>query len=302
MARGKCLSVYFMDGIADGRIHVNIQNWNGEAYKIPRDYFVDKTGVDIEALSRSGIYLLFGDKNVYIGQAEIRKNGQGILQRVVEHMTDNYKDFWDEAVVFTTKDASLGKTELSYLENRFYNKTKEAGSYVVQNSNEPARGTVTLPTKDSLEDYLDQAELVLGALGYKLFKKGKTPIVTIPQNNQPKVQKELPPLPDKSLKIGVYVKTAMKNLSESGYRFSDESINAMCSSEWSIEHFHTKHPFMKRCIGENTSRKEAGQVRFWAEEFMFGDTKVLVTKEWYSRQFSLFDEWYNSLGELTKQG
>ena len=36
MARGKVISVYLIDGAANGKIKATISNWNGIAYKIPR--------------------------------------------------------------------------------------------------------------------------------------------------------------------------------------------------------------------------------------------------------------------------
>ena len=50
-----------------------------------------------------------------------RKNGEGILNRLQEHKRNPEKDYWTEAVVFTTSNNSFGPTEISYLENRFCN-------------------------------------------------------------------------------------------------------------------------------------------------------------------------------------
>lgn len=40
----------------------------------------------------------------------------------------------------------------------------------MQNGNEPTIGTVTEEKESELEEYIDQAELVLGAFGYKVFE------------------------------------------------------------------------------------------------------------------------------------
>ena len=39
-----------------------------------------------------------------------------------EEVINDFKKEWDEVVIFTRKDNSLGRTDISYLENRFYNK------------------------------------------------------------------------------------------------------------------------------------------------------------------------------------
>lgn len=62
-----------------------------------------------------------GENVVYVGQAGVRKNGEGILFRLQEHKRNPDKDYWTEAVVFTTSNNSFGPTEISYLENRFCN-------------------------------------------------------------------------------------------------------------------------------------------------------------------------------------
>ena len=70
---GKVLTMYLMDGDPIGRIKCKIANWTGIVYKIPR-ISIDNCD-DIQELTQSGVYLLFGtdkDENtvVYIGQAE----------------------------------------------------------------------------------------------------------------------------------------------------------------------------------------------------------------------------------------
>ena len=167
MARGKSISVYLIDGIASGKIKAQISNWNGVAYKIPRALLSECQ--DFEAFQQSGVYFLFGDRSVYVGQAEVRKTGKGIHQRIRDHEVDKLKDSWDEVVIFTTKDNSFGRTDISYLENRFYNKALAAGQYNLLNSVEPTIGTVTEEKESELEEFMDQAELILGALGYRVF-------------------------------------------------------------------------------------------------------------------------------------
>jgi hypothetical protein len=111
-----------MDGDPSGRIKCTLANWTGVAYKILRTD-LDKCK-DRDDLSQSGVYFLSdqtGEAVVYIGQAGVRKNGEGILYRLQEHKRNPDKDYWTEAVVFTTSNNSFGPTEKSYLENRFTN-------------------------------------------------------------------------------------------------------------------------------------------------------------------------------------
>ena len=115
-------------------------------------------------------------------------------------------------------------------------------------------------------------------------------------SKQAAAQNNIPALPDNNLKIGEYVYTAMRNLEKSGYVFSDEEIEQMCSTEWSKNVFHTIKPFMKRFTKGVTDNKGIdGIPRFRSKPFLFGNIEVLVSKEWYERQRKWFVEWYVSL-------
>ena len=131
-----------MDNVANGRIKCTLANWTGVAYKIPRVRLVDCK--DIDYLKQSGVYFLFakGDNDktlVYVGQAGLRKNGEGILQRLKEHHATpkvGIED-WYEATALTTSNNSLSATEISWLENYFFNRVNNVGRYIARNGNEP---------------------------------------------------------------------------------------------------------------------------------------------------------------------
>lgn len=177
MNNAETITVFLMDGDANGRIKASIENWTGLGYKIPRDK-LDECAT-IKYLNQSSVCFLFGSsqksKNpVYIGQAVSRKNGKGILARLKEHAANPGKDYWTDAIVFTTKDNSFGPTELSYLENLFCNMAIIAGRYEVKNSNDPNSGNITEEKESSLKRFATYTELILGVFGYKVF----TPLST----------------------------------------------------------------------------------------------------------------------------
>ena len=128
-------------------------------------------------------------------------------------------------MIFTRKDNSLGRTDISYLENRFYNKALEAGRFRVQNGNEPTIGTVTEEKESELEEYIDQAELVLGALGYKVFEPTMAAI-SVPETKQEHLisNRSVPDLPEAIIGVADFILQSMKNLEASGYIFSDEQM------------------------------------------------------------------------------
>ncbi|MCI9402060.1 MAG: GIY-YIG nuclease family protein [Oscillospiraceae bacterium] len=194
---GKSINVFLMDGTANGRIKCTLANWTGVAYRIPR--------VDLDLcrerndLRQSGIYFLFGVSDetsepvIYIGQAGARKNGEGILYRLQEHRKNPNKDYWSEAIVFTTSNNSFGPTEISYLENRFCSMASDAHRYIVKNANEPTQGNVTEEKESELEEFIEYAKIIMGVLGHKVFepfvpinqKKASTVKFFIKQDNPP---------------------------------------------------------------------------------------------------------------------
>ncbi|WP_418558116.1 GIY-YIG nuclease family protein [Hominenteromicrobium sp.] len=172
--RGKSINLFLMDGEPGGRIKCTLANWTGVAYKIPR------TALDLckerDDLKQSGIYFLFGTSDqtgnnvVYIGQAGARKNGEGLLYRLLEHKRNPDKDYWTEAIVFTTSNNSFGPTEISYLENRFCGLAFAAKRYDVKNGNDPTHGNITEEKESELEEFVDYARIVMGTLGHKVFE------------------------------------------------------------------------------------------------------------------------------------
>lgn len=193
--RGKNISVYLMDGDATGRMKATIANWTGVAYRIPR------TALDLckdrDDLKQSGVYFLFGiddqsgDNVVYIGQAGARKNGEGVLNCLAEHKRNPDKDYWTEAVVFTTSNNSFGPTEISYLENRFCGMAQSAKRYIVKNENDPTHGNITEEKESELEEFVDFARLIMGVLGHKVFEPlVKATVVA----EEPELVKETPML------------------------------------------------------------------------------------------------------------
>ena len=154
------------------------------------------------------MYFLFGKSDatgkgvVYIGQAGARKNGEGILNRLHEHRRNPEKDYWTEAIVFTTSNNSFGPTEISYLENRFCNLSLQANRYEVKNGNDPTPGNITEEKECELEEFIDYAKVIMGVLGHKLFE----PIT------QPTADKEEPADSKQENTVRLYLKRTIKDV------------------------------------------------------------------------------------------
>ena len=179
MAIGKSIKIKLPEGNLDGSIEISLVNWPGIAYRIRRDKI--SAYKSNERLKQSGVYFLYGEtknsqgetiKHVYIGQGGKRKNGQGVLARILDH-DKSKQSFWSEAVVFVDKEDSFGKTELCFLENQFTNKAisakQKSSKYKIQNGNDPNIGNVTDDKQWELEEYINGAVLILESLRYDFF-------------------------------------------------------------------------------------------------------------------------------------
>ena len=171
--RSKNINMFLMDGEVTGKIKCTLSNWTGVIYKIPRIQLGDLKSRD--EMKQSGIYFLFGrdeDKQkdvTYIGQATTRKNGEGVLLRIQEHTRDTHADYFNDVIILTTQNNSFGPTEISYLENKFTQLAKEAGRYIVKNSNDPNPGNVTEEKESELDEIIENTLMIIGTLGYRVF-------------------------------------------------------------------------------------------------------------------------------------
>jgi|UniRef100_UPI004047A47B hypothetical protein len=164
MKFGKTIKIFLIDGEPNGRLSCELSNWSGKAYKIPR--IKVKECSDREDLTSTGVYLLFGKDDVgkdqvYIGEAE------SILKRL--HQQLSQKDFWNEAIVFISKDENLNKAHIKYLENRLHDIAKSAGRYTVDNSIVPTQSSISESDRAEMEEFIEYIKMLVNTLGHKVF-------------------------------------------------------------------------------------------------------------------------------------
>lgn len=169
---GKTIKIFLVDGEPNGRMTCELSNWTGKALKIPRKKI--KESSDRPELQNTGIYILFGksDKSenkelAYIGEAE------GIYRRLNEHLSR--KDFWNEALVFVSKDENLNKAHIKYLESRLHEIAIKVNRYDLENGNIPPRSAISESDQAEMEEYLENIKLLVNALGYKIFEELRKP-------------------------------------------------------------------------------------------------------------------------------
>lgn len=164
MKFGKTIKIFLIDGDPNGRMTCELSNWSGKAYKIPRIKIKDCS--DRIDLVGTGVYLLFGrndegKEQVYIGEAE------SILKRLIQQLTQ--KEFWNEAIVFISKDENLNKAHIKYLENRLHEIAKSANRYILDNSVIPTQSSISESDRSEMEEFIEYIKMLVNTLGHKVF-------------------------------------------------------------------------------------------------------------------------------------
>ncbi len=173
---GKSIRLYLADGTPGGLLTAEIMNWTGHVVAAPRS---DLAGLlRRPEASRTGIYLLLGDDPdslggllAYIGE------GDDVGKRLYQHARaedQGGKDFWDRAILLTSKDANLTKAHARYLESRFITLAGQARRSRLINGTAPA--PLPLPEADvsDMEYFISQAKIVLPVLGVNILRSAAT--------------------------------------------------------------------------------------------------------------------------------
>ena len=161
----KTIQMYIFDGNPNGRIMCELSNWNGRVYKVSRNELAAFS--KREDAENTGVYFLFGkdeqnNDTVYIGEAE------KVFSRLKQHIGD--VSYWNDCVVVISQNNLLNKAHVKYLENTFYQMAQNSSRAVVINSTVPTRSSVSEYDQAMLEEFIENAKLLVNTLGYKVFE------------------------------------------------------------------------------------------------------------------------------------
>ncbi|MFC7050706.1 GIY-YIG nuclease family protein [Emcibacter nanhaiensis] len=171
--KGRSIRLFLVDGSPTGLRTAEIMNWTGHVLFTPQMQLA--TALTRKETKRTGIYLLVGPDPegsdrpmLYIGESD------NVGNRIAQHNKDERKDWWDQAVLVTSKDQNLTKAHVRYLEARLIQMANEARQAIVENGTSPSSDEY-LPESDvaDMEFFLTQLELILPVLGLNVLK-GKT--------------------------------------------------------------------------------------------------------------------------------
>lgn len=130
--RGVTLRVFLVDGTPQGLRVVDRTLWTGTCLAFARAGYAEAR--QRREVRQTGVYVLVGqDENsrprVYVGE------GDDVRVRLDSHQRE--KDFWTHGYVLTTKDDSLNKAHVRWLEARLLQIAAEAGTADLDNGTAP---------------------------------------------------------------------------------------------------------------------------------------------------------------------
>ncbi len=137
----------------------------GKAVVCPRSRFPDAKAR--QEFGRTGVYVLRGPSEsgdlptVYVGE------GDPTRPRLESHHAR--KDFWTSLILFTSKDESLNKAHLQYLESRLIALAREAKRCVLDNANVPQLPSLTEADTAEMDTFLEEMLLIYPLLGLSAF-------------------------------------------------------------------------------------------------------------------------------------
>lgn len=165
--RPQTIQIFLPDGNPTSIKIADLTNRMIYAVLVPRNKLND-VGIR-EEVRRYGIYFLFGTNEekakplVYIGETE------DCFERIKTHNIN--KDFWNYAVIISSKSNAFTKSHVKYLEYLCIKNTLEVGRFEIENQTSPAKPYVTESMEADLLDNYETIKVLLATLGYPIFEE-----------------------------------------------------------------------------------------------------------------------------------
>lgn len=164
MSRWKTLITYLIAWDSFWVKTLELSNWVWKWIIIPRAKLSEiKTRPEVQS---PAIYFLFW-KNLHQQRVVYIWEAENLYTRLSNH--DAKKDFWELVVAFVSKDNNLTKADIKYLEARAIEKVKQAKVFLLENSVVPQINNLPEYQRDTMEDFLDNIELLISFLGYPIL-------------------------------------------------------------------------------------------------------------------------------------
>lgn len=165
--RPQTIQIFLPDGNPTSIKIADLTNRMMVAVLIPRNKLTD-CAVRPE-VRKYGICFLFGINEekakpiCYIGETE------DCFDRLKSH--NRSKDFWNYAIVVSSKSNTLTKSHVKYLEYLCIKSANEIGRFDTENLATPAKPYITESMEADLLDNFETIKILLSTLGYPLFEE-----------------------------------------------------------------------------------------------------------------------------------
>ncbi len=172
MNNGRTVRLFLVDGTPCGLVTAEIMNWTGHVIAAPRSSLGDL--LKRPEVKRTGVYILIGEDPDQLGET-ITYFGEGDdvstrLQLYAGSEDKGGKDFWNRALVLTSKDANLTKAHVRYLESRFIALATTARRTKLANGSAPPLPVLPEADVSDMESFIAQAHNVLPILGVNFLR------------------------------------------------------------------------------------------------------------------------------------
>ncbi len=170
------ITIHLIGGHPNGIRTANILNSAIKAVAFPKSQlkFVRK---NLEDIDRPGVYILIGtgdsdESLAYIGMSDC------VGRRLADHHSglngSKPKSFWKDTVVLVSKDENMTTSHAHYIESRLMDIADGNASWTYpDNKQVPSETAGKLPPAHRvvMEAYIDQAKILLGVLGWDMFRE-----------------------------------------------------------------------------------------------------------------------------------
>ena len=165
--RPQTIQIFLPDGNATSIKIVDITSRMITAVLFPRNKLAEVGSRD--EVRKYGIYFLFGEDEekakpiCYIGETE------DCYDRIKTH--NKNKDFWNYAVVFSSKSNTFTKSHVKFLEYLCIKHANEIGRYETDNQSTPSKPYITESMEADLMDNFETIKILLSTLGFPIFEE-----------------------------------------------------------------------------------------------------------------------------------
>ena len=158
----KTIQIFLPSGEPHGIRIAEITTRIVQVIEVPRSLLNSFLGM--EQSSQVGVYFLIGedtedgDRLVYVGQTG------DLRARLTAH--NQRKDFWERALVLTSKTNSLTQTHALFLEWHSLQQIRDAGRFADENGNSGSRPHTPAPLEAECFEVFETGSVLVSSLGY----------------------------------------------------------------------------------------------------------------------------------------